>query len=1064
MASPTCCALLRADLIVEHDFRIRGGGSMPLRCSRVLILSLFLLVLPTSVAFAQVTGAIAGTVRDSSGGVLPGATVTVKGPALQRERVTATTSADGTYRIALVPPGTYTVETSLSGFSAQTREGVGVAVNQQTTLDFALGVGALAESIDVAAEAPLIQVARSDVTNVVTQTTIDALPLNGRNFTDLINLVPGAKPSPNAETGGTVAIFGERAGAVSYLVDGAENNDPINGGALLRFTQDAIKEFEVITTGYEAEFGRAQGGVAHIVTRSGTNSLAGRGFWFTRNDSLDASNIPDPSPVPAGFVKPEPPKLDRQQWGGTLGGPIARNKAFFFGSFEQLNETRGVNFDLSLIPAFVQSGIATPGHVEDFGVAPKRDGFTGLLKGDVNLNQNNRLTASINRSTLNDSGLISSPVAGTLAMPSAAATRLQPATSAVFRETSVLRRNLFLESTADYIRGETGNNLDQSQRSEPLLLLLRSGFIQTGAPFGGSTDQASQRFQAGQSLSTFLTAGGGDHQIKVGWDFNHITADGFSQVNNDVEYSPDFLAANPATPYEQAFAAYGFQQSAARFFTLSSSPDGSLDLDMKTNDVSGFVQDRWQVRSNVTVNAGLRYDYSSLFGGYKKAFGPRVGVAWDVTGTHKTVVKADYGLFYDRNLLIAASTVPEKGGVFTKSVFDVALPRLGVDYTNSLIDYVITSGFPDGAGGFGPAENPLYRAFATDLRADPLTLYKLLGIAVTDPKQAPVVTSDNIQALSGKTASQALSLLAAKYPGTDFRFFDVPGGSILGNRVLSFFPRGPVEVTRTISRYSEDLVPYTNGFSGGVDQLIRSNYTVSALYVHRRTRDLLTRRIVNLYDVPLGDPNFGKTTDGGPQISAVTYDGLVNYDGLVLSFRGRVRTRYQFGLSYTGSRGRDNLLTGTVPVAGTSFANNNHPEFDYGPSNQSAPHIFVGNASMIVPFDINVGAIVFWRSGAAFNPRGIIDSDGDGLVDQRDLSQPRNAFRVAAYSDVDLRAEKRIRLGNQAISVLVEAFNVFNRANVANVNAVSGPAFGTPTTYLPGREVQFGIRYFFGPQ
>jgi hypothetical protein len=231
--------------------------------------------------------------------------------------------------------------------------------------------------------------------------------------------------------------------------------------------------------------------------------------------------------------------------------------------------------------------------------------------------------------------------------------------------------------------------------------------------------------------------------------------------------------------------------------------------------------------------------------------------------------------------------------------------------------------------------------------------------------------------------------------------------------------------------------------------------------VHRRARDLLTRRITNLFDAPRGSANFGKTTDGGPQLSEVTFDGLVDYDGVILSARGRLGTRYQVGLSYTGSRARDNLLTGQV---GSTFANNNHPALDYGPSNQSAPHIVVGNTAVVLPYDINLSAIAFWRSGAAFNPRGLVDSDGDGLVDQRDLAQPRNAFRIKAYADVDLRVEKRIPIGNQAVSVLIEAFNVFNRDNVANVNAVAGPQFGTPATYLPGREIQLGIRYFFGRQ
>src|SRR5687767_6292164 len=151
------------------------------RWRRPLVLTTLVLCLSAPHVFAQVTGSIAGTVRDSSGGVLPGATVTVKGPSLQRESVTATTDADGTYRIPLVPPGAYEVSTALSGFTPQTRQSVGVGVNQQTTLDFTLGVGGIIESVQVSAEAPLIQVARSDVTNVVTQTTIDALPLNGRN-------------------------------------------------------------------------------------------------------------------------------------------------------------------------------------------------------------------------------------------------------------------------------------------------------------------------------------------------------------------------------------------------------------------------------------------------------------------------------------------------------------------------------------------------------------------------------------------------------------------------------------------------------------------------------------------------------------------------------------------------------------------------------------------------------------------------------------------------------------------------------------------------------------------
>jgi len=1001
-------------------------------------------------AAAQITGTIGGTIHDTSGAVLPGATVTVRGPNLQKQSATAVSGANGTYRVILIPPGVYDVTVELQGFTGQARKNVEVAINQQTTLDLSLAVGGRSEVVEVEAGIPLVEVERSAVSSRVSQQTIDALPLNGRNYVDLISLVPGALPVPSGQQGAYVSIFGERGTSLSFLIDGAENNDPLNGGPAVRYTQDSIREFEVITTGYEAEFGRAQGGVVNIVTRSGGNEWHASAFTFARNDSLDSSNVPNQ----------DPPKLERYQWGGTVSGPLKRDKAYLLGSFEVLDETRGVNIDQSKIPGFVAGGLATPGGKEDFGVGPGTDGLTGVLKLDFTLNDKNRLSVTGARNDQDVSGEISSPVAGTIALPSAARTQTADGTSVIVRETAVLRPTTFLESSASFIRAHGGANLEHTERIEPILVLLRSGFLQTGAPFGSRSERTSKRFQFAQSLTHALTAGGGDHQLKFGWDLNRVTLNGFDEVVNDVEYSAAFLDPNAHAVNEALFRRLGFAQSAARFFTLSGNPDGSLDVGIKDTSLSGFAQDSWRMRHGVTLNYGLRYDWSKLFGDDKNNVAPRVGLSWDVGERHQTVVKANWGRFYDRNLLAAAATVPDKGGIFTRSIFDVTLPRLGADYTDSLIDLVITSGFPTGPNTRSPAENPAYRGFADALRADPLAIYKLLGIRVSDPAVPPIVNADNIQQLSGLTAAQAVALLEGTFPGTDFEFFDVPGGSIVGNRVLSFFPRGPLGLSRDVSRYAEDRTPSTNAFSLGIEQQFLNDFSIAVTYVHRRTRDLLTRRIVNLFDAAPGNPNFGRTTDGGPRISQVTYDGIINYDGVTVYLRKRFSHRYQFALSYTGSRARDNLLTGSV---GSQFSNNNHPEIDYGPSNQSAPHVFVGNGLVALPWDIDVSGIVFWRSGAAFNPRGIVDLDGDGLVDQRDTTQSRNRFRTKAYGDVDLRIEKRFNLGGrQAFSVLAEAFNLLNRANVSNVTAVSGPNFGTPTTFFPGREIQFGVRYLFG--
>ncbi len=962
--------------------------------------------------------------------------------------MTTLTEDAGQYRLPHLPAGTYEITVGLSGFAPQIKSGVGVAVNQSVVLDFTLRAGSVNQTIEVIARIPIIEPSRSDLNSRISTATLDALPLNGRNFTELIALTPGAKPEPSGDRGTDISIFGERGAAISYLVDGTDNNDPLTGGSFQHFTQDSIQEFEVMTTGYEAEFGRAQAGVVNIVTRSGGNDFLGSAFGFFRDDALDASNVEGQAA----------PVLERSQWGGTLGGPVRRDRAFFFGALELLNEIRGVNIDQSRIPSFVGDGLATATGGEDFNVGPETQAFTGMFRFDWTLSEANQLHATFNRFSRENRGEISSPIAGTIALPSAARAEERQSNSWALRETWSASPRFVLETMGKYIDADSGVNLQRTQRLEPVLLLLRSGFLQTGAPFLGRTERDTGRLQISQNLS-WLGGSGGSHQFKFGWDWLQSRVTGFNDVTNDVEYSSSFLNPNQADVMEEEFLRLGFQQAAARFFTLSGNPDGRLAVDMKNHDFGAFMQDGWQVRPDFTLNLGLRYDYASLFGDDRNNLAPRVGFAWNPGGNSRTVVRGSAGLFYDRNLLAAAATVPELGGVFTRSIFDVALPRLGSNYSDSLIDLVITSGFPAGDGSRTPAENPAYSQFAADLRDNPLTLYELLGIFVSEADDPTVITANNIRQLSGLSPEQAVQLLEATYVGTDWEFFDVPGGSIVGDRVLSFFPRGPLNLTRSVSRFSEHRTPRTVAFNLGADHQVSTNFVMAVNYVHRRSRDLLTRRIVNLFDVSPGDPRFGMTTDGGPRISQVTYEGLVNYDGVIVELRKRFSNRYSFNLSYTGSRAYDNLLIGSV---GSGFSNNHDPHVDWGPSNLSAPHIFSGHHYLTLPWDLNFSLIAFWRSGNAFNPRGITDQDGDGLVDQRDTSFPRNDFRTDPVFDLDLRLEKVFRVRDRhTFSLLFETFNATNRANVANVNAVSGPDFGIANTFFPGREIQFGLRYKF---
>ncbi len=1013
------------------------------RARDLVVLATMLLWISTA-ASAQTSGTVSGVVSDPNGAPLPGVTVTARSPELQRESSSTTTDADGSYRLTPLPAGTYSLTFSLDGFATQSLEGIRVGVNARVTADWAMQLEALEESVQVTSEVPLMEVTRSEAVTRVDLESIENLPLKTRNPEDLVSLVPGVTPRPQAAGQAQFSIFGERPSATGYVYDGADNYDPQAGGSLQRYAQDSIQEFEVITTGYEAEWGRAQGGVVNVVTRSGTNDLQARAFYYVRDDSWDSSNVSGQ----------DAPQLSRDQFGLAVGGKIQRDRLFYFAAGEALDESRGRNIDRSTVPGWVQDGLATVQGNEDFNQGPTVDGLTLLGKLDFLPGESQRWTFAINNTDDDAAGEIpAATVAGTLLLPSAATTQTGESLSGTLNQSTVFGRHGVLDSSLRYVDAQSVGNADRSGRGEAVLLLFRSGFIQTSASSpanAGRTERDTTRLAARQSYSMFR----GSHDLKFGWEVIDTQLKGFDTVSNDVEYSAAFLYPNQSEVNEALFREFGFEQSAARFMFLSPDPSGALNLNIDNTDLAFYGQDKWQVGDNVTLNLGLRYDRASLFGDDDDNFSPRLGVVWDVGGRHETLVSASAGLFYDQNALAAAAGVPAKGGIFRISAFDVVLPRLGATYSDSLIDLVITSGFPGGS-----PENPLYRQFAEDLAANPLLLYDMFGIDVGGGTP-PLVNADNIQALSGLTPDEALALLEATYPGTDWTFFDLPGGSIVGDRVLSFLPRGPLDAGRTVQSYSADKVPVTEGYTLGIEHQFLPSFKAGLTYVKRSTEDVLTSRVINLYDVAPGDPNFGKTTDGGPLNTAITYDGVIDYEGITLSLIRPFRGWWGGTFSYTYSSNEDNLLTGNV---GSGFSNNNNPGLDYGMSNLSVPNVAVASFTTRLPLDFRISGIAFYRDGPAFSPRGITDSDGDGLVDQRDLSVPRNSVRVDDIFSFDMRVEKGFRLPRgHEITLMVEGFNLTNEANVVGVNTVSGPNFGIPNSFLPGREIQLGVRYFFG--
>ena len=312
--------------------------------SRNFLAILLCMIVLTAEALAQVTtGTILGTVTDSTGAVLPGVSASIINVETGLSR-TALTDTAGRYRASELPVGKYEVSVELAGFQKVVRTGIELTVGRQALVDFTLQVGAVAESVTVTGEAPLIETTNATVANLVTEKEMRELPLNGRSFTDLTAIQPGAVtdlgiPAGVFQGGGRIVLNGARATQSLYLLDGVEMVSPSNNVAPVSVMNqtlgvDTIREFTVIQNNYGAQYGRAIGGIVNSVTRSGTNQIHGSGFEFFRTDNLDAKNffdIPD-EPIPA---------YKRNQFGGTLGGPIVRDKTHFFFSYEGLRQSRG---------------------------------------------------------------------------------------------------------------------------------------------------------------------------------------------------------------------------------------------------------------------------------------------------------------------------------------------------------------------------------------------------------------------------------------------------------------------------------------------------------------------------------------------------------------------------------------------------------------------------------------------------------------------------------------------------------------------------------------------------
>jgi len=1072
--------------------------NLSIKIFSLLVLSL---VLSLGQVFAQstVTGAIIGNVTDPQGGVVPNATVTVTNLGTNNV-VTVNTNQDGGYRVSNLPPGNYSVETTVTGFAPAKAESIVVEVGQTTTVDLPLTLGTATAVVDVTAEAPVINTNSQDFATNVNQVSISELPINGRRAVNFVLLTPATVPDG---TFGLVSFRGISGVLNNSQVDGGDNNQAWQSEERGRtrigyvVSQSAIREFQVNTSNYSAEYGRSAGGVINTVTKSGTNEFHGELFEFYRNNKFGARNPratrtilnPNFTTTVVGYK----PDDVRHQFGGNVCGPIAKDRLFFCFTYDQqkrnfpglavfsnanyLNTVNRTSLTtLGLSTAQIDSTLGFLASLT--GETPRKGDQTIIFpKIDWNINQSNTFTASYNRLRWKSPAGLQTQATNTNARHSFGDDFVDVDTLN-FRLQSTITPTLLNEARFQYSK-ELGRALSQEPLpGEPTTATTSQGmrspqvFLTGGLTFG-TTNNFERNAYPDERRTQFadtLTWSHGRHTFKFGGDFSHVfdrisnlrTETGSYSYSNINDFIVDYVRwQSPSTVISNCFTT-GTGRTPGKCWTSNYAQGiGIQGLELSVNEYALFAQDDFRVNSRFTLNLGMRWEYQKLpdpilastssvvipndgrtlaeatstLPNDKDNFGPRIGFAWDVFGDSKTSIRGGIGIYYGR--------------LMTAQVFNA----------------MINTGNP---GGQGQVSIPVTAA------------------------NAPI------------------------FPNI------VPANTLsLGTAAIQFFQRS--FESPTITQY--DLV---------FERQIMKNTVVSVSYLGSLGRHLPTFIDLNLVPCsqrPTGSAactnattptNFiNYTIVGGPragqsflveqytrlnnslaQLTQIQDSVNSRYDALVFQGNRRFTDGLQFQASYTLAKSTDNLQNSSI------FPLNNAPydpfnrTLDFGPSNNDVRHKFVasavysprwykGSEGSIMNYVANgwtISPIVTFYSG---KPYSYGTSGGNGLNNSngefRFPFEPRNNLRLPNIFNVDLRVSKRFNFTERYnLELIAEAFNLFNRTHVFDVTntayvrgTVSAPTagvananltyqtatFGAPSVtdsfYWRERQIQFAARFHF---
>ncbi len=666
------------------------------RFKKISQLALIALTLvPCSLAQETINNAsLAGRVTDSSGSVIPGATVTALQTATN-STVSTTSDAVGRFRFPYLRVGQYELTIHETGFS-DARRSVTLTIGAAFDLPIVLSAGS-AQAVTVTADAPVLETDRSQIAGTISQDEVASLPFNGRNFLDLALLVPGVSPTntaanqlfaeTSAVSGQGISVSSQRNFSNSFIVDGLSANDDAAGLVQTSFGLDVIREMQVVTSGGQAEFGRALGGYINFVSNSGTNKLHGDFYGYLRNQRLNAANALSGTNLP----------LTQAQYGASLGGPILRDRTFYFANFEQ----RQLN----------QNGIITitPANAAAINARLQTVGYPGALlaisstspttiypnpvrtsnfftKLDHRLNDHDQLSARY--SLYHVTSQNSRGVGGTNYISAGAGLEDLDQTIAISNIASLTPR------TVNETRSQFTNSNFKAPVNDPVGPAVSiSGVASFGTLSGSPTARHDRLYEIVDNLS--LEAG--PHALRIGADF----------LDNDLTITfPQSIRGN------YAFSSLAnFQKGIYSTFTQSF---GNFVVPQTNPNIGFYGQDEWKVNADLTLNAGIRYDLQFLktLSTDANNISPRFGFAWSPFKSHGTVVRGSFGLFYDRIPLRALSNALESNNNGTT---------------------INSSTFTTIALSYGQAGAPIFPSIATGYTATNIPSNLRLSLSTMDP-------------------------------------------------------------------------------------------------------------------------------------------------------------------------------------------------------------------------------------------------------------------------------------------------------------------------------------------